>query len=218
MDTPIERFWTIRLEACKTALENNRFRAFVAETPSRARAIVEETLLPKWGVRTASWGDSMTLEATGILEMLADRPDIALIRTFEYGIGSETLMERRRQALLVDLFFSGSNAVTEEGQLVNLDMVGNRVGGITFGPKQVVLLVGRNKIVPDLESAVQRIKSHAAPANAIRHDTLRTPCRETALCMDCRSPDRICNTWVITEKSFPEGRITVILINQDLGL
>jgi hypothetical protein len=160
----------------------------------------------------------MTLEATGILRMLADRPDIALIRTFESGIASETLMERRRQALLVDVFFSGSNAVTEEGQLVNLDMVGNRVGGITFGPKQVVLLVGRNKIVPDLESAVQRIKSHAAPANAVRHDTLRTPCRKTALCMDCVSPDRICNTWVITEKSFPEGRITVILINQDLGL
>ncbi len=218
MDTPIDHFWTLKLEACKTALENNRFRAFVADTPSRARTIVEETLLPKWDVGTASWGDSMTLEATGILEMLANRPDIDLIRTFETGVSGDTIFERRRQALLADLFFSGSNAVTENGQLVNLDMVGNRVGGITFGPRQVVLLVGRNKIVPDLESAIQRIKSQAAPANALRHDTLRTPCRKTALCMDCKSPDRICNTWVITEKSFPEGRITVILINQDLGL
>jgi L-lactate utilization protein LutB len=127
-------------------------------------------------------------------------------------------LERRRQALLADLFFTGSNAVTETGLLVNLDMVGNRVAGITFGPKHVVLFIGRNKIVPTLDDAMQRVKNYAAPANAIRHPGLKTPCMKTAVCMDCSSPDRICNTWCITEKCFPKGRIKIILVNQDLGL
>ena len=102
--------------------------------------------------------------------------------------------------------------------LVNLDMVGNRVAGITFGPRHVVLFIGRNKIVPTLDDAMQRVKNYAAPANAIRHPGLKTPCMKTAVCANCSSPDRICNTWCITEKSFPKGRIKIILINQDLGL
>ncbi|MDZ7599242.1 MAG: lactate utilization protein [Desulfobacterales bacterium] len=117
----------------------------------------------------------------------------------------------------VDLFFTGSNAVTEHGQLVNLDMQGNRVAALAFGPKKVVVLVGRNKIVPDIASAMARIKRYAAPANAMRLDK-QTPCAKTGRCEDCRSPGRICNTWTITEKSWPTGRVTVILINADLGL
>ncbi len=120
--------------------------------------------------------------------------------------------------MLVDLFFTGSNAVTETGKLINLDMVGNRVGAITFGPRHVVLLIGRNKLVKDVEEAMERIKNHAAPLNAIRHEGLKTPCMKTSFCMDCNSPDRICNTWAITEKSFPPGRTAVVLINEDLGL
>jgi hypothetical protein len=105
----------------------------------------------------------------------------------------------------------------EAGQLVNLDMVGNRVGGITFGPKHVIVLVGRNKIVPDLGSAMERTRNYAAPANAMRFG-LQTPCAKTARCSDCSSPDRICNTWSILEKSYPKGRVKVVLINEDLGL
>ena len=101
--------------------------------------------------------------------------------------------------------------------LVNLDMIGNRVGGMVFGPKWVVVMVGRNKIVSDLEQAMARIKDLAAPANAIRHEQ-KTPCVKTAYCMDCSSPARICNVWTIHEKSYPKGRIKVILVNQDLGL
>ena len=127
-------------------------------------------------------------------------------------------MERRRQALLVDLFLTGSNAVTESGWLVNLDMVGNRVGGITFGPRYVVLVIGRNKIVKDLDAAMARIKGYAAPMNAIRHEGWKTPCIKTSFCMDCSSPQRICNTWSITQKSYPKSRIKVILVNEDLGL
>jgi hypothetical protein len=82
----------------------------------------------------------------------------------------------------------------------------------------VVLFIGRNKIVPTLDDAMQRVKNYAAPANAIRHPGSEDPCTKTAVCTDCSSPDRICNTWCITEKCFPKGRIKIILINQDLGL
>jgi MinD superfamily P-loop ATPase len=101
--------------------------------------------------------------------------------------------------------------------LVNLDMMGNRVGALTFGPKHVVIMVGRNKIVSDLDEAMWRIKNYVAPTNAMRLDK-KTPGVKTSYCEDCKSPDRICNTWTITEKSYPKGRVKVVLINEDLGL
>ena len=124
----------------------------------------------------------------------------------------------RRQALHADLFLTGTNALTVKGQLVNLDMIGNRTGGILFGPKNVVLFIGINKITDDIEAAMHRIRTIAAPRNAMKHEGFRTPCRKTGVCMDCNSPDRICNVWTITEKCFPAGRIKVILIRQELGL
>jgi hypothetical protein len=127
------------------------------------------------------------------------------------------MLERRRQALLVDLFITGTNAITESGQLVNLDMIGNRIGALTFGPKWVIILVGRNKLVANLDDAMYRIKNYVAPANSMRLDK-KTPCVKTSFCEACQSPDRICNTWTITEKSFPKGRVKVVLINEDLGL
>lgn len=218
MPTPIQTYWQLRLEKCKKALGKNNFEVYVTEDPQSARALFFDTILPAIDVTTASWGDSMTLQTTGVLDGIRSNPGIRVIETFDPDVTHEKRIERRRQALMADLFFTGSNAVTETGMLVNLDMVGNRVAGITFGPKQVVLFIGRNKIVPAIDDAIRRVKQIAAPANAIRHTGLKTPCMKTAVCMDCQSPDRICNTWCITEKSFPKGRIKIILINQDLGL
>ena len=212
------RFWEMRLDKCRDALEKNNFEAFIAQDCSEAKTIFLEKIFPHLIVKSASWGDSMTLHETGILAEVKQNPDIEVIETFSPGVPREQLLERRRQALLVDLFFTGSNAITETGKLVNLDMVGNRVGAITFGPKNVVLLVGRNKLVGDVDGAMERIRSLAAPLNAIRHKGWKTPCIKTSFCMDCSSPDRICNTWTITEKSYPKKRIKVILINQDCGL
>jgi len=91
------------------------------------------------------------------------------------------------------------------------------VGAITFGPKNVVILAGRNKIVSDLEEAMFMVKNQTAPINAMRLDK-RTPCVKTSFCEDCKSPDRICNHWTITEKSFPKGRVKVVLVNEVLGI
>jgi len=210
-------FWTSRLERCRQALEKNNFQAFVADDAVQANAIFHSQVLPGLEVKTVSWGDSLTLHATGILDHFRQNPEFNLIETFDDQVPREKIVARRRQALLADLFFTGSNAVTESGCLVNLDMVGNRVAGLTFGPRAVVVTLGRNKIVSDLETAIQRIKERAAPMNAIRHAS-RTPCVKTTVCMDCKSPQRICNVWNIIEKAFPASRIKVILINQDLGL
>ena len=218
MADPIHTYWQLKLKRCQRALEKNNFDVWIASDAHGAGAIFREQILPRLQVEIASWGDSLTLAATGALDALRNNPGIRMIETFDPHVTPEERLERRRQALLADLFLTGSNAVTATGMLVNLDMVGNRVAGLTFGPKNVVLFIGRNKIVATREEAIRRVKRLAAPANAIRHPGLKTPCVKTAECIQCDSPDRICNTWCITEKSFPRGRIKIILINQDMGL
>ncbi len=217
MDDPVTHYWTLRLTAVQKALEANNFEAHVVENAAQAKTLVLDTILPATKARSVSWGGSMTLTATGIREALLERSELEIIDTFDKTVPREETMERRRQALLADLFFTGTNAVTESGMLVNLDMFGNRVGAITFGPRTVVILVGRNKITTDLDQAVGRIKSFSAPTNVMRLNKA-TPCLKTGECADCSSPERICNVWTIQEKSFPAGRIKVVLINEDMGL
>jgi L-lactate utilization protein LutB len=217
MERPIEHFWQNRLAEVKVSLESNNFEVFLADNAATAQTIVLEEILPGTGAKRVSWGGSMSFVTTGLYDILKRRSDLEVIDTFDKTTTPEQIMERRRQALLVDLFFTGSNAVTEQGTLVNLDMIGNRVAAITFGPKNVVILVGRNKIASDLEEAMYMVKNQTAPINAMRLDK-KTPCVKTSYCEDCKSPDRICNHWSITEKSFPKGRIKVVLINEVLGI
>ena len=218
MPSPIHTYWQLRLEQLATVLEKNGFGVFIAADTASAGEIFRDRILPGLDIDTASWGDSMTMMATGALDTLRSAAGIRMIEPFDAEQTWEERNERRRQALLADLFLTGTNAVTENGALVNLDMVGNRVAGITFGPRHVVLFIGRNKLVPSLADAMARIRGFAAPVNAIRHPRVKTPCRKTAVCADCSSPDRICNVWGITEKCFPKGRIQIVLINQDSGL
>ena len=216
MDNPIENYWKVRLLDLKKALEGNNFEAFVADNSAKAREIVEKEILPKTGAKSVSWGGSLTFTSTGLYEAIKGNPDLEVLDVFDKDASNEEKAELRRQALLVDLFITGTNAVTETGTLVNLDMYGNRIAAITFGPKNVVILVGRNKIVADVDEAMFRIKNYAAPINSMRLDK-KTPCAKTSYCDECNSPDRICNTWTITEKSFPKGRVKVVLINEDMG-
>jgi L-lactate utilization protein LutB len=217
MEKPLEHYWTKRLADLQQALEGNNFEAHLAADAAAAHRIVIEEILPKSGARSVGWGGSLTVVGTGLVQSIKARPDIAMIDTLDKQIPFEELMERRRRALLVDLYITGTNAVTEDGQLVNLDMMGNRVAALTFGPRHVVVIAGRNKVVPSIDEAMFRVKNIAAPANAMRLDK-KTPCVKTSYCEECKSPDRICNTWTITEKSYPKGRVKVVLVNQDLGL
>jgi hypothetical protein len=218
MEKPVEYYWSIRLENLKAALEKNNFEVFITKGVDEAKGIAMKEIIPKIAPKSISWGGSMTFMATGLHEELKKSKDYEILDTYDRSrYTPEEMIEMRRQALLVDLFITGTNAVTENGKLVNLDMNGNRNGGITFGPKNVIIFIGRNKVVPGLEEAMTRIKTYAAPINAMRLD-MKTPCKETGRCVECKSSSRICNVWTITEKSFPKGRIKVVVINQDLGL
>ncbi|MGD9006735.1 MAG: lactate utilization protein [Desulfobacteraceae bacterium] len=217
MDKAVNQYWHLRLQSLKETLEENHFDVYQAADAQQAYDLIQSTIIPAISPTSISWGGSMTFVQSGLYSTLKKQENLTIIDTYDKKIPPEELSDRRRQALLVDLFITGSNAITETGHLVNLDMIGNRVAAITFGPRHVLLLVGRNKIVPNLKAAMQRVKEYAAPANVLRLDK-KTPCSKTARCDDCSSPDRICNSWTITEKSFPRGRIKVVLINQDLGL
>ena len=199
------------------ALTFNGFNVYQAADASHAAEIILSEIVPVVAPSVVSYGDSMSVAATGVLDVFRHDPDIEFIDTFEEGVDRGEIMERRRRALLSDLFFTGTNALTENGKLVNLDMVGNRVAGLIFGPRQVVVVTGTNKIVPDANAAVRRIREVAAPQNVARHGK-RTPCAKTGRCMECKSPDRICNVWTITDKCWPKGRIHVVLVDEALGL
>ncbi|GFM33602.1 lactate utilization protein [Desulfovibrio subterraneus] len=215
--SPVDTYWTLRFEELKEALEANNFEVFIADTAAAAGALFMDTILPTLkGAKTVSFGGSMTLVATGVVDAVRANPDLEVIDTFDTSLTREEVLARRRLSLLADVFLTGTNAVTECGKLVNLDMIGNRVGGINYGPNHVVLFIGRNKVVDTVQDAMTRIKEYVAPVNAMRLNK-KTPCRQTSRCMDCSSPDRICNVWTITEKSFPKGRIRIVLINEDAG-
>ena len=206
-----------KIVTCKQNFLKNNFNFYVVESPEEAKNMVMDKIIPKLNIKTASWGDSMTVMETGILKELENSESIKFIQTFDKKIPRNLIIERRRKALTVDLFITGSNALTEKGQLVNLDGSGNRVAPMIFGPKYVIIIAGRNKIVSDISEAMDRIRNHAAPLNARRHN-YKTPCVFTDKCMDCQHENRICSYWGIIEKSKPPGRISIILINEDLGL
>ncbi len=216
MDDPIDAFWNIKLEDLGKTLKNNNFKVYQAKNRAEAKKLAFETIIPALGIKTISWGGSMTFIKTGLYDSLVKDEHYTVLDTYDKSITPGESLERRRQSLLSDLFITGTNAITEKGQLVNLDMIGNRVAALTFGPKHVLVFASRNKITPDLDAAMVRVKKYAAPVNVMRLDK-KNPCLKTAVCHDCTSPERICNTWTITEKSFPKERVIIVLINEDLG-
>ena len=216
MSDPILTYWQKRLDNLKIALEANNFEVYQADSADHARSVVIQEILSKIDIKSVSWGGSKTLLATGLCDYFKENGAYQVIDTFDRSVSREELVEQRRRALLTDLYLTGTNAVTESGQLVNLDMIGNRIGGITFGPSHVIILLSRNKLTANLDEAMFRVKNYAAPVNTMRLG-MKTPCVKTSICEECKSPQRICNTWCITEKSFPKGRIKIVLINADLG-
>ena len=157
-------------------LKKGRMEGSYAPTAARAKDEII-AMIPK-GATVFRCG-SMTATDMGLWEEITNLPQVKLIDPYQPGIAPEEGLERRRQGLTADVMIASSNAVTLDGKLVNLDGMGNRVAAIAFGPKKVVLLVGMNKVAPDLESAMARIKHRAAPMNNIRLG-LKNPCVETS--------------------------------------
>ena len=194
-------------------LTKRRLAASYAPTAAQAK---EEIVAMIPAGATVSRGGSMSLVEMGLWEELAKKPGVTVLDPFTPGLPPEEAYARLRQSLLADYMIASANALTLDGRIVNLDATGNRVAGICFGPEKVILAVGLNKVAPDLDSALARVKHHAAPINAIRLKR-ETPCAETGLCVDCKSPDRICYMWSIIEGHRSENRIHVKLVGEDLG-
>lgn len=205
------------LATCAQALETRHFEVEVVKDTTEAFERIQAAI-EAFGPGTVSFGDSVTMRATGIVEWLRGNGQLTLLDGFDASMPYSERLEIRRQGLLADLFITGVNALTQDGALLWLDKVGNRVAPIAFGPRRVILVAGRNKIAPDREAAEARIRNVAAPLNVARHPGFRTPCAKTGVCMDCDSPDRICNIWLRLERCYPEKRILVILIDEELGL
>lgn len=165
-----------------------------------------------------SWGGSATLAKIGLKEKLgqmAAAEELTLIDPYKYD--GEEGHQARLKALAADTFLMSTNAITLDGMLVNIDGKSNRVAGLVFGPKQVVIIAGSNKIVENEEVAVAKIKTDACPANAIRLNK-KTPCTATGKCAECFiSGQTICCNTVTTRFSTDPGRIKVILVNEVLG-
>ena len=193
------------------ALEKRHFEAYYVSTAAEAVEKVVE-LIPK--EHTVSWGGTATVDALGIKQRLAQE-GIALIDRDTAQTPQER-QEMLKKALTCGTFLMSSNAISADGQLVNIDGNANRVAALCFGPESVLVIAGMNKVMRDLDSAIARARQVAAPANAQRFD-IKTPCAVTGSCGDCTSPDCICCQMVITRACRPAGRIKVILVGEDLG-
>ncbi len=207
------------LEQSAHILSRNGFHVVILPNIDEAGIYIRKEIL-RIAPKSISFGDSMTLLATGVIDELREGKfsGITFYDGFVPGNPDGGNMERRRQGLLSDLFLTGINAISLEGTLHWLDMIGNRIAPVAFGPKKVMLIAGKNKICTTPEEAEARIKTIAAPKNAARHEGFTTPCVKTGKCMDCRSPQRICNEHLILSRCYPKGRITVILIDEEAGL
>jgi hypothetical protein len=194
-------------------LEKRRMAGSYAATAAQAKDEIIAMIPP--GTTVFRCG-SMTAVGIGLWEAIADLPEVKLIDPYRPELSPEEGLELRRQGLTADVMLAGSNAITLDGQLVNLDGMGNRVAAMAFGPKKVILVVGMNKVAPDLETAVARVKHYAAPVNNIRYG-LKNPCVETGLCSDCHTPQRICNMWSTIEGHMIKDRIHVKLVGEYLG-
>lgn len=193
-------------------LEKRHFECHYCKTAKEAVDLASEMVTPG---STVSFGGSVTLADTGMSDILRHREDITLLDRKKAASPEETA-EICLKALGADYYFMSTSAITIDGELYNIDGNGNRMAALIYGPKNVIILAGMNKVVPTLEDAASRTRNLAAPQNAIRLDK-KTPCASTGVCADCLSPDCICSHTVITRRSAPANRIKIILIGESLG-
>jgi L-lactate utilization protein LutB len=189
-------------------LESRNMTGYYAASKEEALAKALE-LIPKGS--SVTMGGAMSAREIGLVDALKDG---------DYNFIDRDNYEDKRAAMLAaydaDVFLSSANAMTEDGILVNIDGNSNRVSAIAQGPKKVLFIVGMNKVCDDIDGAMKRARNVAAPINAQRFG-LNTPCAKTGSCFNCKSPDTICCQFLITRYSRHEGRIHVILVNDNLG-
>ena len=198
-------------EKVMAALRRRHFEAYYCETVQEAREKAL-SLIPEGD--TVAWGGSETLNETGIMAELRSGRYRTIDR--DRARDAQERTQLMRESLLADTYITSSNALSEDGQLVNVDGNGNRVAAMIYGPSNVILVIGINKVVKSLEDAWSRARNTAAPINAQRFG-LKTPCSGTGSCADCTAADCICAYISTIRISRPAGRIKVVLVGEKLG-
>lgn len=193
-------------------LNKRNMETYYCATKEEALAKALE-LIPETDV--VSWGGSESLNEIGLIEAVKKTNKVIDRAT---AANMEEKQELMRQALLCDTYLMSSNAISQDGQLVNIDGNGNRCAALIFGPKKVVMVVGMNKVAADLDTAMSRARNTAAPANVQHFPGIKTPCAVTGVCANCMSKETICCQFVITRYSRVPNRIKIILVGEGLGL
>jgi len=163
---------------------------------------------------TVGVGHSITVEKSGIVDKLIERGNIVFNKTM--AMNKEESNQIKKKALTADWYITGTNAISLEGHIVNIDHSGNRVAAMVFGPDNVVIVVGVNKIADSLSEAIQRVRNISSPLNA-RRAGFNPPCVELNKCVDCKSKERVCNNLVIIEGQDEIGRMKVLIVNESAG-
>ncbi|MGC8603149.1 MAG: lactate utilization protein [Desulfomonilaceae bacterium] len=212
MDEFVKNHQRIVLETTQTALEKNGFKAILVSSKEEAANKIMEIAED---CSTVGIAGTHTVRAIEVLPKL-EKAGKVLFDHWKLKPGSPEELECRKKQSSVDLFLVSANAVTMNGEIVNRDGCGNRINAMTFGPRKVVIVIGKNKITSDLESAFSRIEEIAGPIRAMSLNR-KTPCVKTGYCMDCDSAERICRITSIMHKRPLMTDITVIMIPEDLG-
>ncbi len=213
----MEPLTDIFMKKCKIISESFNSRNINCFYYDQAEEAVDKILSLIEPGKTIGFGGSKTIIDCGLVDILRDgRYD--LIDRYKPDLTKDQVFEMRVKSLTCDVFITGTNAITMDGRLVNIDGIGNRVAAMTFGPKKVIVVAGKNKITEDVDSAITRIREVAAPVNAVRLG-VNTPCSKMGVCDEkaCFPPDRLCGTISVIECQPVKDRLYVILINKNYG-
>lgn len=201
----------MRAERVIKGLQSRNMEGYYAETKEDALKIALD-LIPEGC--SLGWGGSVSIAEIGLKDAVCS----GNYTVYNRDICKDPEEKRATELKIIgsDYFLTGTNGLSEDGELVNIDMVSNRVAAIAWGPRNVLIVVGMNKVEKTVEDAIARARNEAAPVNAQKYP-LDTPCKKTGLCMNCKSKDTICCQFLITRYSSIPGRIKVLLVNEELG-
>lgn len=211
MSDPKQKYYEKRAQVLLKNLTSRGFEAYYCADKDQARAKALE-LIPKGA--SVGWGGCASAEQIGLVDAVRKGNYTAMDR--DTAATPQERVKIMKQCLSADVFLTGANALSLDGQMVNIDGNGNRVAAIVYGPDSVLVIAGMNKVCDTLDAAVTRARTIAAPMNKQRFDS-KTPCEVTGACADCKSDSCICNQILITRNCRPAGRIKVILVGEELG-
>lgn len=209
--TPIEQYYETMAATVIKGLEKRQMEGYYFKT---AKEAVEQIMKMIPAGSCVSWGGSTTLSQSGMMDALQAADLERIDRSAAASPAEKKALERKSFA--ADYYFMSTNAITADGELVNIDGNGNRVAALIYGPDHVMILAGMNKVAADVATAIARVHTAAAPPNAMRLN-LRTPCSQTGVCKNCLSQDCVCAHTVVTRFNRHIGRIKVFLIGETLG-